>query len=68
MAIKEHFVSSEPKSSKETIKEDRGDRVYVTHGPAQDVTNEVSIKAGYDHKEQSIANILLMERSFHCLR
>ena len=50
------FISSEPKSSKgDYKKENRGDvRVYVTHGPAQDVTNEVSIKAGYDHKEQSI--------------
>ena len=37
-----------------TKKENRGDvRVYVTHGPTQDITNEVSIKAGYDHKEQS---------------
>ena len=50
------FISAEPKSSKgDYKKENRGDvRVYVTHGPSQDVTNEVSIKAGYDHKEQSI--------------
>ena len=49
------FISSEPKSSKgDYKKENRGDvRVYVTHGPSQDITNEVSIKAGYDHKEQS---------------
>ena len=49
------FVSSEPKSSKgDYKKENRGDvRVYVTHGPTLDITNEVSVKAGYDHKQQS---------------
>ena len=49
------FISSVPRSSKgDYKKENRGDvRVYVTHGPSQDITNEVSIKAGYDHKEQS---------------
>ena len=49
------FVSSEPKSSKgDYKKENRGDvRVYVTHGPTVDITNEVSVKAGYDHKQQS---------------
>ena len=49
------FISSEPKSSKgDYNKDNRGDvRAYVTHGPSQDITNEVSIKAGYDHNEQS---------------
>ena len=60
------FVSSEPKSSKgDYKKENRGDvRVYVTHGPAQDVTNEVSIKAGYDHKEQSIVKYTIDGKKF----
>ena len=49
------FISSEPKSKKgDYKKENRGDvRVYVTHGPTVDVTNEVSVIAGYDHKQQS---------------
>ena len=60
------FVSSEPKSSKgDYKKENRGDfRVYVTHGPAHDVTNEVSIKAGYDHKEQSIVKYTIDGKKF----
>ena len=39
------FISSEPKSSKgDDKKENRVDvRVYVTHGPSLDITNEVSI-------------------------
>ena len=55
------FISSEPKSSKgDYKKENRGDvRVYVTHGPTLDITNEVSIKAGYDHKEQSIVKYIV---------
>ena len=60
------FISSEPKSKKgDYKKENRGDvRVYVTHGPAQDVTNEVSIKAGYDHKEQSIVKYTIDGKKF----
>ena len=48
------FATSIPKSSKGDYKERGTVRIYVTHGPTQDVTNEVSIKAGYDYKEQSI--------------
>ena len=49
------FISSEPKSSKgDYDKDNRGAiRIYVTHGPTQDITNEVSVWAGYTYKEQS---------------
>ncbi len=48
------FATSIPKSSKGDYKERGTVRIYVTHGPTQDVTNEVSIKAGYDYKKQSL--------------
>ena len=55
------FISSIPKTKKgDYKKENRGDvRVYVTHGPAVDITNEVSVKAGYDHKQQSSVQFVI---------
>ena len=55
------FISSEPKESKGNYKkENRGDvRIYVTHGPTIDITNEVSVKAGYDHKQQSSVTYII---------
>ena len=61
------FISSEPKSSKGDYKKDnRGDvRVYVTHGPAQNITNEVSVKAGYNYKQQSIVKFNVDGKNFN---
>ena len=58
------FATSIPKSSKGDYKERGTVRIYVTHGPTQDVTNEVSIKAGYDHKEQSIVKYTIDGKKF----
>ena len=43
----------------------RGDvRIYVTHGPSADVINEVSVKAGYDYKEQSSVTFVIDNKKF----
>ena len=56
------FISSVPKKSKGNY-ESRGDaRIYVTHGPSMDITNEVSVKAGYNHKEQSTVEYVVDDR------
>ena len=58
------FISSEPTKSKGKYSS-RGDvRIYVTHGPSPDVKNEVSVKAGYDYKEQSSVTFVIDNKKF----
>ena len=58
------FISSEPTKSKGKYTS-RGDvRIYVTHGPSADVINEVSVKAGYDYKEQSSVTFVIDNKKF----
>ena len=59
------FISSEPKKSKGNYTS-RGDvRIYVTHGPSPEVENEVSVKAGYDFKEQSSVVFIIDSKKFN---
>ena len=59
------FISSEPQKSKGKYTS-RGDvRIYVTHGPSPDIKNEVSVKAGYDYKEQSSVTFIIDNKKFN---
>ena len=59
------FATSIPKSSKGDYKERGTVRIYVTHGPAQNITNEVSVKAGYNYKQQSIVKFNVDGKNFN---